>query len=253
MIRPMSRSPLPILAAGVFVWLTASSPAVELITNGDFESFSSGNPTGWTYTQGDGPATLEIAVSSPFSNIYPFGSSSLLFTDGASGSSPILLQSFTAQTAPVFAAWEFRLDTMTGNPWCVQIDDSVVAATRFNMDAAGQFQIETTGGGFADILALTANTWYQVYAKLDRGGFAGLGRITGTIQPFGGAATAFETTFRATGSLSINRFVFIDIAPGTGGEILLDNVSVNTIPEPSAAALLLAGAAGAIVLRARRS
>src|SRR5688500_3536514 len=54
------------------------SPAVELISNGNFETFSGGNPTSWSYTQGDGPATLQNSANSPFVNIYSGGANDLL-------------------------------------------------------------------------------------------------------------------------------------------------------------------------------
>ncbi len=235
--------------------------ATELITNGNFSSFSGGLPTSWSYTQGDGPATLQNAANSPFTNVYPTGTSDLLFTDtAASGVEPNIIQSFASQTGTIYVSWDFNLSSLTGNPWVVQIDNSVAAALRFNIDyTGGTFALEQSGGMFTAVGgALTPGTWYQVAIAVD----IAAQTFSGTLTPQAGVAIPFNGLFRQPAA-SINRFVFIDISPpggngsGTNSDIQLDNVSVNTtapVPEPSTMAFALLGVAGlAVVQRFRRA
>lgn len=224
-------------------WLSGTATAVELISNGNFETFSGGLPTAWTYTQGDGPSTLQNSANSPFTNIYPAGSNDLLFTDtSATGLSPFILQNFSSQTGTIYASWDFNLASTTGNNWIVQIDDSVTAALRFNMDyTAGTFAYESNATT-TPVISLTSNTWYQVLLTLD----IATDTFSGTITPFGGSPTAFGGGFRVPVP-TLDRFLFIDISNGDGSlqnaNIQLDNVSVNTeqVPEPSTVILALTG------------
>jgi hypothetical protein len=244
-----------------FVLLGCAQVALgaELITNGNFESFSSGLPTSWSYTQGDGPATLQNSANSPFTNIYPTGSNDLLFTDtAATGLAPIILQSFTSQSGTIYASWDFNFSSLTnGNYWVLQIDDAITAATRFDMDfTGGVFAFEESGVGFTPVTSLTANTWYQVTVALNIANDT----LSGTITPQSGVSVPFSGSFRVTGVTSLSRLVFIDISAGDGtgqnANIQLDNVSVNTVapvPEPSTIALsILAIGAGLIAQRIRR-
>jgi len=227
--------------------------ATELITNGNFELFTSGNPTGWTYTQGDGPGTLQNAANSPFTNIYAAGSNDLLFTDSAaSGFSPILLQTFATQSGTtIFASWDFNLASLNGNMWVVQIDDSASAAIRFDMDFTGGTFAFEQNATFTTVTSLTANTWYNVQVALNITNST----LSGTITPFGSSAVPFSGNFRITGVPTLNRFVFIDISQGTGagqnGNIQLDNVSVNTVlvPEPSTIALSILGIGSVLIAK----
>lgn len=251
------------LLAGAVAAITCFAPvskATELIANGDFSAFTGGLPTSWTYTQGDGPATLQNAANSPFTNVYPAGTSDLLFTDTASaaaGLTPYILQTFASQSSgtTIYVSWEFNLSSLTANPWVVQVDNSFSAATRFDMDFTGNtFAVETGGGAFAVVTTLTADTWYQVTVALD----IGAGTLSGTITPQSGVAVPFSAPWRIP-TTTLDRFVFIDLSGNaTGGSqnsnIQLDNVSVNTVapvPEPSVIALALLGFAGVTVVKRR--
>lgn len=213
----------------------------ELITNGNFEgAFSGGAPASWTYTQGDGPANLQNAANSPFTEVYPAGTKDLLFTDsGASNFGPNLIQMFPTQSGTIYASWDFNLDSLTGGEyWTVQIDDTTSASLRFDMDYTGGMFSYEADAVFKDVLALQADTWYHVALTLD----IPTASFTGTITPDGGSPTAFGDNFRISTTV-LGRFVFIDLSGnGQNAPIQLDNVSINTVPEPTSILLFGLGA-----------
>lgn len=235
--------------------------AANLLLNSGFESSSGGLPNSWTYAQGDGPATVQSSPSSPFININPFGAASVLLTDGSTtGVTPDLIQSFSAQTGGILnVAWDFRLNTKTGNPWSVQIDDSTSALLKFNMDAAGNFTVENSGGGSTTIMSPTANTWYQVQLALDLDAHTLSGSITSQTL----TSTAIGSQpWRLPVNNVINRVVILDdsaSAAGVAGNILFDNFAVDrtalaapaVVPEPAVMILLVIGGASAATRRRR--
>lgn len=239
-----------------------SGRAANLLVNGDLESNTGGLPNGWTYTQGDGPATLQSASVSPFTNIYPAGTASALFADGSSTTvTPLLLKTFPIQSGGILhVAWDFRLSSLTGNPWAVQIDDSVTALLKFDMDrtASNFFSVEVSGGGYADIMSLAANTWYQVQLALD----ATNKTLTGSITSETFVTTPIATqSWRVTpaGTQSLDRVVILDDALSTAaaGNTLFDNFAVDRTafapaPEPSTALLLGLGGVAVAARRTRR-
>lgn len=229
-----------------------------MLVNGSFENMTGGLPNNWTYTQGDGPATVQSATASPFNNIHGGGSVSVLLTDGTSSAvTPDLIQSFATQTGGIlYAAWDFRLNSLTGNQWGVQIDDSTTVQTFFRMDNGGNFVVENNSGATTTIMALTTNTWYQVQLALD----LSLKQLSGSITDEFGNVTAINNQMWRVlaGSSSINRVVILDnyLNTNQAGSILFDNFAVDrtafaaaATPEPSR--LMLLGC-GLVALLARR-
>ncbi len=228
--------------------------ATELLTNGSFESFTGGNPTGWAYTQGDGPLTLQSGVTSPFTNVYGAGANSLGFTDGATTAfSPNIIQSFASQTlTTIYARWDFQMTSLTGSAWTVQIDDSASASNRFNMDSGGTFGYENSVGANQSLMTLSSGVWYQVLVALD----IGPGTMTVSITPFGGSTVTSPSVLWRVQTATLNRVVFIDLNTAANGGMQLDNFSVNTVaavPEPGtlAAGALLGALVGRRLLRRR--
>lgn len=252
-----------VMTAAIFALAPTSGMAVNLITNGGFEISTGGLPNSWTYAQGDGPATLQSTPSSPFININPFGAASVLFTDGATTAiTPDLLQNFTTQTGGILnIAWDFRLNTKTGNPWGMQIDDSVTAQTRFNIDSGGNFVVENTSGATTTIMPLAANVWYQVQLALDLSSKTLSGSITS--ESLVSTPIASQSWRVTSGSANINRMLIADeplTASGVAGNILFDNLAADrtafaapaVVPEPSAMLLLGFGGMAAAAKRWRR-
>lgn len=229
--------------------LTASAQGVELLTNGNFESFTSGLPTSWTYFRGDGPATLESTANvSPFTNVYPSSTRSLLFTDGSTDSLPDLNQFFPAQTGSVLLSFEFRLSAFAGDPWLCLPDTSgslVLTNIRFGGSAGTFSLIDNTG--FTTILNLTVGTWYQVSVLFN----LPASTYSGSVTPFGGSATTW-TNRVLTQSANFGRVDFDDLTSAQNGPVAIDNVSVQAVPEPSALAFGTLTVLSALALRLRR-
>ncbi|MEO6750267.1 MAG: PEP-CTERM sorting domain-containing protein [Chthoniobacteraceae bacterium] len=252
-----------VIAIAILAFTEASSRSANLLLNSGFESNTGNLPNSWTYLAGpDGPATLQGTPSSPFININPFGAASILMTDGATTTvTPNLLQSFTTQTSGILnVAWDFRLNTKTGSPWAVQIDDAVTAQTKFNMDSAGNFVVENPLGATTTIMALAANTWYQVQLALDMTNKT----LSGSITSQGLVTTPIGSQqWRVTaGSSSINRVLILDdtLTAAAAGNMLIDNFAVDRtafaaptiVPEPSAMLFLGIGGLLAGVRRRRQ-
>lgn len=251
---------LIIIFSLVALLFPVAAPAAALLVNGGFENMTGGLPHNWTYSQGDGPATVQSATASPFNNIYGSGSVSVLLTDGSSTAvTPDLIQSFASQTGGIlYAAWDFRMNSLTGNQWGVQIDDSVTSQTFFRMDNGGNFVVENAGGTTTTIMALTTNTWYQVQLSLD----LSLKQLSGSItDEFGNVTSINNQMWRILpGSSSLNRVVILDnyLNTSQSGSILFDNFAVDrtpfapaATPEPSRLVLLGCGLIGLMIRRRR--
>ena len=240
---------LTVSTLAVLIAVRASS--AEILTNGNFESFSSGNPTSWTYTQGDGPATLESSASvSPFTDVYPFSTRSVLLTEGSDTNfTPNLRQSFTPQTGSVLFSFEFRLSSLAGDPWlCVPANSANFSLNNLRIGgASGNFAL-SDGSGFPDILALSTGTWYQVSMTFN---FAA-SSYSGSITPFGGGPSTWSNRSFLTASLAtpnVASVSFGDLSSMVAnGPIAIDNASI--VPEPPTFALL--ALAGGVTLVMRR-
>lgn len=249
-----------VMATLILALVPASGWGVALLVNGGFENQTGGLPNSWTYSQGDGPSTLQSSTVSPFVNIHPTGLSSILVTDGASTTvTPNVIQSFTTQTSGIlYAAWDFRLNSMTGSYWGVQIDDAITAQTFFRMDDGGNFVVENPSGATTTVMALTTGTWYQVQLALDLSNKT----LSGSITSESGTTTPIPNqSWRVTaGSSSINRVVILDnpVSGAAAGGILFDNFQVDRtafapasiVPEPSRTVFL--GMAGLVICIWRR-
>lgn len=234
--------------------LAARAYGAEILSNGNLESFSSGIPTSWRYTQGDGPVTLEsFANVSPFTNIYPSSTRSALFTDGTTDTSrPLLEQFFPTQTGDLLLSFDFRLSALAGDAWlCIP-----AASTGFSLNnirlggSIGTFALSDNSPGSGTISTLTAGSWYQVSVLFNLPGAT----YSGSITPFGGTPTTWNnrSLFNFSPVNDLAKIVFDDIGNAPNGPIAIDNVSVQTVPEPSTFALL--GLAGSwILLRLRHS
>ena len=242
--------------------LSSCSPtfavAQERIVNGNMATFTGGVPDGWV--QSDAPAATRLTsasstTNSPFTNRYANNNSSWFLDDDVANGVDGYIQNGYAPHPRALVNFDFRLDSLvTGGTWGVQFNNNGSPAPNVSLV---QFRIDTDFypapfDGTANtpqpsVLALTANTWYNVQSVLD----VPAGTYSGTITPFGGTAKSFSGTIGTTGlnGLSISGTQVRDRSANIdNGNLTLDNVSV--VPEPTSLALV--GCAGAAFLARRR-
>jgi hypothetical protein len=256
-MKTAKTSPI-LLPALAFLCIGLQTTRAEILMNGDLEAYLFGQPSSWIYLAGDG-ISAQTNESSPFTNIYQAGSSSVLLTDGAAANvGPRLSQSFSSVSGSVNLNFDFKLSALAGDPWLVlpSATDGFIANNIRIGGSNGNFSISNGFGPVADITSLTAGTWYQVSTTLDLTN----SKYSGSITPFGGASTTWSD-FVLNGnahdlvSVTIEDAVF---AAATNGAIKVDNfslspsnISVAAVPETSTWVMGFL-ALGATVFLARR-
>ena len=251
----------PLLFASIATVLVALSDfalSQERIINGDMATFTGGVPDGWV--QSDSPSASRLtssqsALNSPFTNRYPNNGSSWLLDDDTTNGIDGYIQNGYAPHPRAQVNFDFRLDSIVpGGTWGIQFNNEGspspnVSLMHFRIDT--NFYPAPWGGSSnvaqPSVLALVANTWYNVNAILDVPG----GTYSGTITPQGGPGTAFSGAISnaglngqvISGTQIRDRAANID-----NSNLYVDNVSV--VPEPSTLAML--GFASLALLQRRR-
>lgn len=220
---------MPALA---FLCIGLQTSRAEILQNGNLETFVSGQPSSWDYLYtggGDGMAT-KTNGSSPFTNIYPAGTSSLLLADGpAYNSGPGISQSFSSVSGTVNLSFDFKLSAMAGDPWLILPTSTHGLTSHFltNIRVGGSDGTFSIGnaGSMTNISPLSAGTWYQVSTTLDLAN----SKYSGSITTYGGSSTMW-TNFNLRSdvhdltSITIEDAVF---AAATNGAITVDNFSLS--------------------------
>jgi hypothetical protein len=222
--------------AGALTWKVAS------IANGNMDSFPSDLPSSWVVSEG----TLTSAPSpdnSPFTNKFADNGISWLIDDstdtsGAAGFRQVFSNKINYPSVEV--NFDFKLTELTGGTWGIHFDGagaSAIAASsvHYRIDASGQFAINAGPGGIiTDILALEADKWYNVRATfttteintIDASSGNGAGFQSGSITPAGGSPVSWSNMPLLNTSLGFSRLLVRDRNATSGGDLLLDNVSV---------------------------
>ena len=224
--------------AGALTWKVAS------ISNGNMDSFPSNLPSSWGVSGG----TLTSAPSadnSPFTNKFADNGSSWIIDDstdttGAAG----FLQFFSNKTnyQSITVNFDFMVPTLTANQnagaWGIQFDGDGVASrpqaasssVHYRIDRNGNFSINNSAG-ITDIVALEANSWYNVQATFqvtanNTSGTNGAGYQSGKITKWGGASTSWNNVALINTTQGFSRLLVRDRSTSSTGSLLLDNVSV---------------------------
>jgi hypothetical protein len=214
----------------------------ELLVNGDLESYSGIFPNAWGFSPG-APGSGPTTPNSPFTGVYPAGTTSLLMTDSTSVDlAPMLGQSFTPQTGQVTYSADFMLGNLTGAPEYLAFSGNhsnpnvgLVTAFLFVIDGPGNTLSAGYTGG-SPFMTLSPNVWYHIDGSAD----VVTKTISGTVTPFGGSPVPFSD-FTNPFIVDLRRIEFSDsFSQGSNayqnGDLYVDNISV--VPEPGAVCLL---------------
>lgn len=263
-----------VLLLAVLSTAEAQSPVTNvLFTNGNMQTFvsagSSGQmPTGWVVSGGTVTGSQSV-TNSPFTNAYVNNGSSFVLNDAAStAGTDGFSQNFSTTTnyQSISVNFDFMVPTLTpglaNGAWGIQFDGAGVpapgsSAVHYRIDRNGNFSINAGPGGGAiqDIVALDANTWYNVQATfvvtaINDGSGNGAGTQSGAITKIGGPTTSWTNVPTLNTTLGYSRLLVRDRTGTSSGDLYLDNVSV--VPEPSSALLALGGVGSLLALRFRR-
>lgn len=238
--------PRNLAAFSAFALVTGSASAANVIVNGDFET---GNLSGWTQ---NGTGTT-VSATNPLA-----GTSSAVQVQGTGAQ---LFQSFTAITSTVTTSFIFSA-TDPG-----ELDRSMNVGWRGTgyPDTSGQINlrlVDVGDNGIGDIQVFDSATWQTVLTDVvtfDSTPSLPSTTLSLTINSFGlganydltvGASTATGITFFHGAALTdLEQLSFVNSSLAAGSSVKFDNVSVDAIPEPSAALL---GSLGLLMLLRRR-
>lgn len=256
-----SRHSVPMKSAAtltVCLLLTSISQASTVITNGDFENWSGGNPVGWTVGSG--------AIATEVSGIDGSGSS-MQISGGA-----YVGQSFTATSDLFNVSVDFtmpqpssggrglNLQLYGGNP----TGSSLFLNSRIDHQGNLQYYdgVPSSGGSWKTItLSSQADGWTgtagaAVYRLVLNGSLStnevlfSLFDVTNSTTLVSGASASDPWQFATLdGAATLSEIRFARNNAGTV-DYTVDNVAV-TIPEPSRAMLTLIGGLGVFFLRRR--
>lgn len=262
-----------VLLLAVLSTAEAQSPVTNvLFTNGNMQTFESAGasgsmPTGWVVSGGLATGA-QSSTNSPFTNAYANNSSSFVVNDPAgadNGFAQYFSNPVTTKYQSISVNFDFMVPTLTSGltagAWGIQFDGDGGGApgsssVHYRIDRNGNFSINAgPTGSIQDIVALEANTWYNVQATFDvtainNGSGNGAGVQSGAITKFGGATTTWSNVPTLNTTLGYSRLLIRDRSATVTGNLFVDNVSV--VPEPSSALLALGGVGSLLALRFRR-
>ena len=252
---------LSLTAAGITGAQAQSAFTNEFITNGNMGSFTGTLPTSWA--NNGAQTSYQTNNNSPFTNSYANNSSavSLVRNGNVSG----MMQSFSLTTnyQKLYVNFDFMVtSTNTGNnPWGFQFDGGGASgasssSVHFRIDQGGYFGMTTgatSGGSTTNVMKLDPGAWYNVQAyfevtAINNGSNNGSGFQNGTItrqSDFSSTnplSASWNNVALINQTLGYSRVNIYDRAPaGNASTLVVDNVSVSVVPEPSEYALMALG------------
>lgn len=223
-----SRNLARVLAAGVVAFAVAAPAVAQTVTNGSFES----GLTGWTSTGlYHGTATQAAAPvesNSMWDNGANDGSTSVAWMELWSGNNPSLSDSLDQTVSGFDPALTYTISYLENG-------------RQFTSSAPG-----SGGTGAGDVLLTLLVDGVAVVPQHEVTPVAANSDYT---VPFTSVTSAPFTVPSGTAAISFLANMPVN---GTDATVLLDNVVINVVPEPTAIGLLGLGAAGLLARRRRR-
>lgn len=196
-----------------------------------------------------------VTIASGGSPFTPESTQCLRIEDGGSMNGlrgPSLRQNFDAPGYPTeqwLMSYDFCL--VTDLPWRLQdsLPWRIMVGTNINVIGCSNMtepMLFRQNGNESTEVQIVAGSWYRYTAESFGGGTA-----TSTLQRYGEAPVTFATGTRSFYSPNGGSFELADMNYAVSGVLLVDNVAVGGVPEPSVALMLCIGALFFLSLRAR--
>ena len=279
-----SRALLPVALFAALIGLTAPATVhaellVNLVENGDFE-----DTTGWgAVNTPDAPAGWTYTVANPA------GQQSGATAIGGSGTSAYMAYEPTTtdrRMEQMFGAtsngyWNFDVDFASNDPGAADNRSLHIYLTHGTSFGGSYLMLRVNGDGDIDVYGRdyastnTTNTWYSVlsevvqFSDVDAAPAVHHLQIVGHYDQATPSYDVILTDSNSTTHSVLGTQVWRDNAPGTsgtasgvngiqfsthlsGGDYLIDNVSLSQVPEPSTWAMVVMAATTCLGIIRRR-
>lgn len=192
-------------------------------------------------------ATANAYVSLSSSQASPFGTGdkSAFFNDTTASSGPALTGNYQATTSRLSVSFDFMIPVAVNNNFTLFIKDAANHSGLFlNLGRGSKIINQLDGAGNGDtIAAIELNTWYHIELTASEAG-KGSNTYDISVLKYGDSTPTVVSnlSFRnALDDYSQIGFAANDSGASTGTQVYVDNIVVNAVPEPTAAAFLSLG------------
>lgn len=236
----------------------ASTHAQTILIDEDFESYGNVASMEPPWSAVGGTYSLPGSAQSAFG---PLGDDQgVRIQNTNSSATPRLERNFTIPVADenlsLSVQFDYKFDNNTGNPSLVLFDDTTVGINiNFNRAGASNQLSILEGSTWNDTgVVLSADTWYRFTLTIDSPSQTAVDSFSLTYQPFGDSIVSLGTFGFQNNVMDLDsiRFSYGTNTSSTGGDYSIDNVLIQSIPEPTSALLLGLGVMGLAMLRLRK-
>ncbi|MBC2603442.1 hypothetical protein [Puniceicoccus vermicola] len=214
----------------------------SVLIDDDFEEYAAGGPPTSPWT-----SSSNITVSSNVnaqSTFGPSGDTQGMRSRNLNGSftpeASVEIDSSGESYSILKIQFDYMFVTQQGNPQFILEGDNGTNGIRMMLTTTNGYVSVREGNSFNELtggMSLSANNWYRFTQSID----IGSSTFSLTVEEFGGTTVTTPDLSFENSISNPTEAVFNYNAPisSTGGEYFIDNVFIETIPEPGSASLYL--------------